>query len=218
MELPFTRSEFLQVFVDYNQGIWPLQWVAGALGFVALALLRSDKPWADRAIATILAALWTIMGVGYHWLFFSAINPAAYLFGGLFVATAIILLVEGAIRNRIRFQFHRGLKGWLALLLFAYSLVVYPILGLAITHPYPETPLFGVAPCPTTVFSLGLLLLASYPRPMLLAAVPLLWAGIGGSAAFLLSIPQDSGLMAAGLVWLIAWIWQCRVRHQTTAG
>jgi hypothetical protein len=216
MELPFTRLEFLHVFADYNQRIWPLQLIAGALGFIALALLYSDNAWADRAIAAILAVLWTITGVGYHWLFFSAINPAAYLFGGLFVVAAVVFLIEGVIRNRIRFQLQRGFRGWSALLLLTYSLAIYPILGLVKTHPYPETPLFGVAPCPTTIFSLGLLLLASYPRPVLLALVPLVWAAIGGSAAILLEVPQDLGLPAAGLIWLIGWIHQGRTRGRAT--
>ena len=86
-------------------------------------------------------------------------------------------------------------------------------MGLMATHPYPETPLFGVAPCPTTIFTLGLLLLASHPRPMLLAAVPILWAAIGGSAAVLINVPQDWGLLVAGLIWLAAWI-----RERTASG
>lgn len=93
-------------------------------------------------------------------------------------------------------------RGRLASILLIYSLIVYPLLGLA-TNPYPDTPLFGVVPCPTTIFTLGLLVVASHPRPILLAAVPMLWAAIGGSAAVLLDIPQDWGLFAAGLIWLI---------------
>ena len=93
------------------------------------------------------------------------------------------------------------LRGQLALFLVVYSLIVYPILGL-VTNPYPDTPLFGVVPCPTTIFTLGLLVVASYPQPILLAAVPLLWVAIGGSAAFLLGFPEDWGLFVAGLIWL----------------
>jgi hypothetical protein len=218
MALPFTRPEFLQVFADYNQAIWPLQVVAGALGFIALALLFSNTTSADRLIAGILTVLWAVTGIGYHWLFFSSISPAAYMFGAVFLIGAGIFLVEGTVRSRIRFRFARGIRGWMALLLLAYSLIVYPALGLALTHPYPETPLFGVAPCPTVIFSLGLLLLAAYPRPLVLAAAPLIWAGIGGSAAFLLGVPQDLGLPAAALIWLAAWVHQRLVIKQSTAG
>jgi len=204
MELPFTRTQFLQVFAEYNQGIWPLQILAVALGFVAVALIFSRRRWAGRGIAGVLVLLWAFMGVGYHGLFFARINPAAYLFAGLFLVAASIFLVEGVVRNRIRFAFATGVRGWLAMALLAYALVVYPILGLLKTHPYPETPLFGVAPCPTTIFTLGLLLLAAHPRPLMLAAVPLTWSVIGGTAAFLLKVPQDLGLIAAAFIWVAA--------------
>lgn len=205
MQLPFSRLEFLQVFVEYNQSIWPLQIIAAALGVLALMLLFVHEAWADRTIAGILVVLWTIMAVGYHWLFFSTINSAAILFGGLFLVAALTFLVEGVVRNRVRFRMLRDLRGWLALVLLGYSLIVYPIVGLVATHPYPETPLFGVVPCPTTIFTLGLLVLASHPRPILLAAVPILWAAIGGSAAILLNVPQDWGLFIAGLIWVAVW-------------
>lgn len=206
MNLPFSRLEFLQVFSDYNETIWPAQIFAAALGAVAIALLFSTRRWASRSIATILAIFWTIMGVAYHWLFFSEINTAAYMFGGLFLVAALVFLVEGTVRDRIRFEVSWGFRGWSALLLIAYSFAIYPILGLVATHPYPETPLFGLAPCPTTIFTLALLVTASHPRPFLLAVVPLLWAGIGGSAAVLLDVPQDWGLLVAGLIWFAVWI------------
>jgi hypothetical protein len=218
MALPFSPLEFLHVFSDYNESIWPLQILAVALGVAAIALLYSRKAWASRSIATILAAFWATMGIGYHWLFFSSINAAAYLFGGLFLIAALIFFIEGTVRNRIRFEVSRDVEGWLARILIVYSIVVYPLLGLLATHPYPETPLFGVAPCPTTIFTLGLLMVASYPRPAILAGVPILWAAIGGTAAFQLDVPQDYGLVAAGLVWIIVSIFQRKNTVPPTAG
>jgi hypothetical protein len=102
----------------------------------------------------------------------------------------------------MHFAVASGFRGWAAAVLVAYSFVVYPLVGLLGTHPYPETPLFGVAPCPTTIFTLGLLLLVRHPRPWVLAAIPLLWSLVGGSAAFLLDVPQDLGLLAAAALWV----------------
>jgi hypothetical protein len=213
MFLPFTRFEFLQVFAAYNIGVWPYPVVAALLGALAIVLLFRRPPWSDRAISTILFVFWSIMGVGYHGLFFSRINSAAYLFGALFLLAALIFLVEGVIRHRIQYRIVSGVRGWLAAVSIAYAFIVYPLIGLMITHPYPRTPLFGVAPCPTTIFTLGVLILARYPRPLLLAGIPLLWSVIGGSAAFLLEMPQDLGLLAAAVLWVI----MCRV-HQNTSG
>ncbi len=201
--LPFSRTEFLQVFAAYNAVIWPMQFVAAGLGLLAVVLLFRRPKWADRGIATVLCTLWLAMAIGYHWTYFSAINNAAYAFGALFALAALVFLVEGVIRGRMEFAITAGIRAWLATVLVAYSFVVYPLLGLLATHPYPETPLFGVAPCPTTIFTLGLLLLARHPRPWVLALVPLLWSVIGGSAAFLLDVPQDFGLIAAAILWVV---------------
>lgn len=204
MALPFTRPEFLQVFADYNTAIWPLQIVAWALGFFATACLLARPGWADRAVATTLGVFWVIMALGYQASFFSAVNPAAYVFGALFLLAAMVFFIKGTVRNRLHFTQTGGLRGGLAAATMIYALLIYPLLGLLLTHPYPQTPLFGVAPCPTTIFTLGILMLLNYPHRWLLAAIPLFWSIVGGSAALLLDMPQDWGLPAAALAWIAA--------------
>jgi hypothetical protein len=49
-------------------------------------------------------------------------------------------------------------------------MVVYPLLGIRFGHSYPRAPLFGVAPCPTTIFTFGLLLWATRSVPGLFLA------------------------------------------------
>lgn len=203
MILPFSRTEFLHVFAAYNSAIWPGQIVAAAAGLLAIGLLFRRPKWADRAIAGILAALWLVTGIGYHWMYFAAINPAAYLFGGLFVLEGALLAFEGTVRRRIAFRASKSIAGWIAAALIVYAVAIYPLVGLLVTHPYPQTPLFGVAPCPTTIFTLGFLILARTERPLLLAPLPLLWAVIGGSAALLLNMPEDFGLPVAA-AWIFA--------------
>lgn len=204
IDLPFTRREFLEVFAGYNEAIWPYQIAATAVGVIAVALLFRRVSWADRTISAILAVIWATTGIGYHLLFFSSINEAAFLFGGLFIIGAVVFLIEGTVRGRIQFVVRADLGSWLAGMLVAYALVVYPLLSLFLTHPYPETPLFGVTPCPTTIFTLGLLIIARYPKPIALALVPLAWSAIGGMAALSLDVPQDWGLVVAALFWMAA--------------
>jgi hypothetical protein len=201
--LPFSRTEFLQVFAAYNAAVWPMQFIAAGLGVLAVMLLFRRPKWADRAIAAVLCTFWLAMAIGYHWTYFSAINDAAYVFAALFALAALVFLMEGVIRGRMNFSIILGFRAWLATALVVYSFVAYPLLGLLVTHPYPETPLFGIAPCPTTIFTLGLLLLVRHPRPWVPALIPLLWSVIGGSAAFLLDVPQDLGLIAAAILWVV---------------
>ena len=81
----------------------------------------------------------------------------------------------------------------------AYAMVIYPLLGWAFGHVYPAAPVFGVAPCPTTIFTFGVLLLARPAAPAWLFVIPVIWSVIGGSAALLLGVREDFGLIAAGL-------------------
>ena len=81
-----------------------------------------------------------------------------------------------------------------------YAAVLYPLLGIWFGHTYAQVPMFGITPCPVTILSFGLLLLASVPVPLGLVAVPFLWTLVGGSAAFLLGIPQDWLLLVTGFI------------------
>jgi hypothetical protein len=196
--LPFTTEEFFEVFARYNTAIWPAQVGAAALGLDALFLLFRPGPEGSRVICLILAAFWLLMGIGYHLLFFTRINILAYAFGFLFVAQAALLFADGFIRRQVIFRAEPGWRTWLAWSLIAYGLVIYPLIGLLGSHAYPMTPLFGVAPCPTTIFTLGLLLLSN--ASWRLFVIPLVWSAVGGSAAVLLAVPQDYGLILAGVI------------------
>jgi hypothetical protein len=77
-------------------------------------------------------------------------------------------------------------------------MLIYPVLGYLLGHGYPSSPCFGVAPCPTTIFTFGLLLWADRP-PRYLVLLPLIWSIIGFFAAISLGIREDIGLLVAGL-------------------
>jgi len=59
--------------------------------------------------------------------------------------------------------------------------------------------MFGVAPCPTTIFTFGILLWAIESVPAFLLVIPLIWSVVGMSAAVNLRVPQDYGLVVAGV-------------------
>jgi hypothetical protein len=63
-------------------------------------------------------------------------------------------------------------------------------------------PIFGV-PCPTTILTIGFFLSAKDPLPRMLTVIPILWAFIGGSAAFLLGVHADLALLVSGIILLV---------------
>jgi hypothetical protein len=88
-------------------------------------------------------------------------------------------------------------------LLTVYALA-YPLINVIEHGSITRVPTFGL-PCPTTIFSAGLLLRASSP-PKRLLIVPIIWSAIGGSAAFLFEIHADYALPVAGAA-LAAFAW-----------
>jgi hypothetical protein len=198
--LPFTRDQFLSVFVDYNTAIWPVQVVAYLLGCLAIVLLLWKAPHADRITAAILATMWLWTGIAYHGIFFSTINKAAYLFGTLFVIEGAYLLYSGVYHHRLRFSLASGPAAWVGVALVIYAAILYQLLGTSTGHVYSEMPLFGVTPCPVTIFTLGMFLLTTCPMSRGLMVIPFVWSLIGGSAAVLLEVPQDWFLLISGFI------------------
>ena len=201
---PFTIEQFLGVFADYNAAIWPSQVVALVLGLIAIVALSRRWPIATRLIPAILALMWAVNGIGYHFLFFAAINPAAPLFAGFFVAQAILLAASAMSPTGLRFETGRDFRTVMGAGFIAYAMALYPVIGIWAGHGLMKGPMFGVAPCPTTIFTIGMLLMARGRRVAWLAIIPLLWSLIGLAAAWQLGIPEDVALPVAGAVLLMA--------------
>jgi uncharacterized protein DUF6064 len=206
--MPFTLEEFLDVFGRYNLAIWPLQIVAYGLGALALVITMRPSTWSSRLVSATLAVFWLWTGLVYHGLFFSAINPAAVLFGLLFTLEAGLLLSEGALRSSLAFRARWDFGGVVGALFVTYALVVYPLLGLALGQSFPRMPVFGVTPCPVTIYTFGLLLWTERPVPRRLLIIPLLWSLFGVSAAISLGIGEDFGLLVAGILGTTLLLWR----------
>lgn len=200
MDLPFTHDQFLDLFGDYNRALWPafvFLWAATAFAIIRLYRGAANS---SRILSGLLALHWAWSGAVYHFWYFRRINPAAVLFGAIFLIQAGMFAWRGFAPPTLSFDPRRSRWRVAAAGLILYSLA-YPALGLAFGLAAPRVPSFGV-PCPTTVLTAGLLLLAPRREARVLGAIPVLWAGVGGSAAFLLAIRADVILPLAGLILL----------------
>lgn len=200
MQLPFTVEQFLQVFEQYNTAIWPMQVVVYLLALTAIFGVFKRSRFAATIVTMILAFVWLWNGIVYHMLFFTRINQAAWLFGALFILQGLLLLHAGILRRRLTFSFRFEPYAVTGVVFILFAMIIYPVLGNLLGHTYPRSPCFGVAPCPTVVFTFGLLLLADRKVPGWLLLIPVLWSLVGFSAAINLGIREDFGLLVAGLV------------------
>jgi hypothetical protein len=198
--LPFTPDEFFDVFTQYNLA-FPLAWIVLPVLAVAIVLASPAVGRASgRLVGSALAFLWLWAGMAYHILFFSAINPIAFVFGAFFLLEALLFLLaaysDGLGTVRIQFDV-RSLAGFA---LIAYACVLYPLLNSLLGHSFPRTPTFGL-PCPLTVFTFGVLLLTTR-TPFWISVIPLAWVLIGTSAAWLLGVWSDLMLPVAAIAFI----------------
>ena len=208
MSLPFSEEQFLGVFARYNALIWPLQPLAWILAATAVALVvrSADRRRASVAVGALLALFWVLSGAGYHLLSFSTLSPAAYVFGAAFLIEAALLLEEAVRRRRLRFAVPGGWRRSAGAAALGYALVLYPLIGWLSGRPLAQGPYLGVAPCPTMIFTAGLLLWADGPARLRVVAIPLLWGAVGTVAALRLGVLEDLGMTVTAGILAVAYL------------
>lgn len=198
MNLPFTQDQFLEVFMNYNLAMWPGQIIAYILGSLAVVLAVQKSKHSGRIISTVLGLMWFVNGFVYHITFFSGINKAALVFGSLFVIQSILFFIFGVFKNELKFEYDKSAFSYTGLAFIVYAMILYPIIGYVLGHGYPNSPSFGIAPCPTTIFTFGLMLMLKPKIKPYIFIIPAIWSLIGFFAALKLGIIEDVGLLIAG--------------------
>ena len=202
MSLPFSIEQFLDIFEKYNRSVWPLQLVfylmAALIVWTSMVKFRGS----DKVISSLLSFFWIWMGTIYHLVYFTAINKAAFIFGATFILQGILFFYLGVIKNLISISFSKNIEGIAGSVLIIFALIIYPIVGIIQGHIYPASPTFGL-PCPTTIFTMGVLLWSDKKIPVILFIVPVLWSVLGFSAAHSLGIKEDIVLVIAGILFTL---------------
>lgn len=187
--LMFSAKTYYRLFELYNLAIWPAQLAAGAIGVAILACVARGGAAPGRVAAALLAACWLWVAWAYHAERYARINSAAPYFALGFALEALLLLWMAAGHGRFALAPARGAPGRAALGLLLFAMLGYPLLAAASGRPWRQLEMFGVAPDPTALATLGLLL--SAPRiDWLLLPIPLLWCAISGATLWTMHAPD----------------------------
>ncbi|HSR79943.1 MAG TPA: DUF6064 family protein [Hyphomicrobiaceae bacterium] len=198
--LLFSPRTYYRLLELYNSEIWPGQVLALLVGLVMLALIRSGGPWQSRIITAALAASWLWVAWAYHYTRYASINWAAIYFAGAFALEALLLLGFGVVKGLHLRRPQEGLLGAAGFGLFVFALVVHPLIGPLVGRSWSQVEIFAIAPDPTVIATLGVLLLASGSSIWLLLPIPLLWCLVSGATAWTMH-SADAAVMpvAAGV-------------------
>lgn len=188
--MPFTTEQFFNVFRLYNISIYPSQLIILIIGIYSVIILLLKKNNTVIVNGALLIILWLWTGIIYHILYFSKINKAAYIFGAIFIIQAILFFVEFKIKKRILFNSSNLLKLIFGYFFILFGLIIYPSIGLISGKNIEFTISFGL-PCPSVIFTFGILMLAGKSLPKYLLFIPTIWTFIGFFAALNFGVYQD---------------------------
>ncbi len=210
--LLFTPRTYYRLFELYNAAIWPAQLPALGLGAAILVLARRGSAAAARTIAAILAACWLWVAIAFHAARYATINMAAEYLAWAFGLEAVLLIWVGVVRGGLSFGKPVDLPGRVGLGIFLFALAVEPLAGSLLGRGWRSAELFGVAPDPTAVGTVGILLLARTKRRWPLMVLPVLWCAITGATLFTMKAPDFWVAPAAAVLTVSVAAWQGRTR------
>jgi hypothetical protein len=188
--LLFSPQTYYRLFELYNAAIWPAQVAAIALGLAVLALGRRPGGARGRWIAVLLAGCWLWIAIAFLASRYATINWAAVDFAWGFGFEAALLIWTGVLRGKLVFGAGEGSIGRAARGIFLFALLAQPFLGPLCGRPWRQVEIFGVAPDPTAVATLGILLFAAGRVRWELIAIPAIWCAISGATLLAMKAPD----------------------------
>lgn len=157
-----------------NVETWPLPALMLLAGLAAgLALARRAPGRGVVVVAALVAALaWAVVAGVFHARRFAGIHWAAEAFALAFAAQALLWLVLA--RSLVALQ-GRGLRRAAGLAVLVLALAGWPLAGVLAGRPWTQAEVFGIAPEPTALAALGLLMRVQARDPAAAWRLALLW-------------------------------------------
>ena len=188
--LLFSPGTYYRLFELYNAAIWPAQVLAVALGLAMLLLLRRKTMAAGRVITAVLAACWLWVAIAFLLVRYATINWAAIYFAAGFVLQSALLIWVGVVCGRLSFRPHTDAISRAGLGMFLFALVAQPLIGPLLGRDWRQIEMFGVAPDPTAVATLGMLLVPAGRTRWEVVVLPLLWCAVSGATLWAMQAPD----------------------------
>jgi hypothetical protein len=174
--LLFSERVYWRLFALHNADVWPAQIAALVLGALIVVLLVRPRPWSDSAIALLVAVAWLFVAWAFLWQRYRTVNWAAGYIVPFFVLEGLLFAWFGGIRDTLAFRFRPDARRSFGLAIILYALAIHPWMPLLSGRPLLQAEIFGIAPEPTAIGTLGLLCMV--PRGIVslaLLVVPVLW-------------------------------------------
>jgi len=216
-------EQWWSIIEAYGARIWPVQIIFYIVAVFLIGWLFCKpgriQSWFTKLYLSIAFA-WN--GIMFFLILARGITGEGYgnyFFGSLFIIVSLLVAVD-LFRQKMRFSLPSA--GWRRHLTVALMLLVfcYPLIGIALGHPFASLIIPGTFPCPTT--ALGLLVLTTaLPRVDKIAYILLLFWAIPFPPFIQLpkyGVYEDAIMFACGVYSLIV-LWRYwRIEDPHAAG
>lgn len=203
---PFDAEVLTSFYGRYNAEVWPAPVFALVLALAAVWLSLSPRRFGGRVIGVVLAAGWLWCGLVFFPQHLAQYDFMAPVYGWAFVIQAAVLLWALVWRQRPPAS-QPDVFGAAGLLLAFLAIVGLPLVSGLGGAGFAAARIVGLAPDPTVVFTLALLLLVEGRPPWPAVAIPVLWCAVAGVTGWVLGVPEAlatallGALAAALLLW-----------------
>lgn len=194
--LLFSPRTYWRMLELQNAALWPLPVAMVAAGLAIVLLVRRRPDGANFWVGAVLGPIWAFVAWSFLLDRYTAINWAIAYVVPAFFLQAVLLLVAAILPRGLTFDRQDSI-GRAGLLLSLAGLLIYPCLALASGRPWTNAETFGIAPDPTAIVTLGLLLASRGPLLAALLPVPLFWCLLSGLTLLAMDDRQAWLLFAA---------------------
>jgi len=181
--LMFSSRTYWRLVALYNEAVRPWQLLAIVAGGIVVGCLARPTVHAHRIAMLLLAAAWAWVAWAYHLARYADISTAGPYFAGAFALQALLL---GGMGVRASNAQTRRLENRAGLAIAGLAVFAYPLLVLAGGRPWRQAELFGIAPDPTVIATLGVLLAARIHWSAWL--IPLAWCVVNAATLMALRV------------------------------
>lgn len=187
--LMFSQRSYYRLIVLYNETVWPAHLLALVAGLAVIGCIARPGARTRRIALLVLAVAWGWVAWAYHLERYADINTAGPWFALAFGVQAVMLCFM-ALRSHGAAP--AGMQKQVALGLTGLAVIAYPLLALGSGRGWNQAEVFGIAPDPTAIAMLGVLLACrAHPVAWL---IPLAWCAVSGATLMELRV---------GYAWLL---------------
>lgn len=143
------------------------------------------------------------VGWAFHWERYATINWSATYFAAAFAIEGLLLIWTGVVRNELALKPVPSVAYRIGLGVVLFALAVQPLLGPLVGREWMQMEIFGVAPDPTVMATLGVLLTVGRRVYWELLVIPLLWCATSGAVAWTMGSTEALMMPLAALAVIV---------------